>query len=473
MRTDIRKHLFLDDRLTETRQGLQRRMHPATKRGPVVLPDSPWERGRVGFYGSVLDVAGRLHMWYWAQTVRRNQTWERGLALALSEDGLTWTKPSLGLQTRDGSTDNNVVSAFGDTVSLNPNGAPDDRFVLLQPLHREQPDRGGLYVSLSGDGIHWRPQPTRLFPFVPDTQNQVQFDNRLGKWVAYLRTWTPDRCVGRVEMDDLLVPWPFRDDVTPHHIWGPEFAAVPRDEIPVVFRASPEIDGDDTDIYTPVVVEYPWAEDVYLMFPSMYAHLPPPSRGGKYGNDGHLDIHLALSRDGVSWSRPSSRPYLPLGRDVEADSCMLYMFAGIARRGDEILHYYCGYRSTHGAHPDGVESEPGAICLATQRLDGFVSMSAGPECGTLVTEPFTFRGNRLELNLATAASGSCRAEITDTQGEAIPGFALADCTRLVGNAVHAPVNWSGQTGVSRLTAAPIRLRFELRNADLFTFEFVD
>ncbi|MBT4817417.1 MAG: hypothetical protein HON70_17060, partial [Lentisphaerae bacterium] len=464
----IRKHLFIDDRLVGSCKGLSRRVHPATKRGPVVLPDAPWEEGRVGFYGSILDVDERLHMWYWAQTPRHNGTWERGLALAVSDDGMAWTKPRLGVQERCGSRDNNLVDTFGDTVSLNPNGGPDDRFVLLRPLHREEPDRGGLYVALSGDGIHWRPQEQRLFPFIPDTQNQVQFDQRLAKWVAYVRTWTPNRCVGRIEIDDLLSPWPFTDNLPPYHIWGPEFAAVPGDEIPVVFRASPDIDGPETDVYTPVVVEYPWADDVYMMFPSMYAHLPPPGRGGKYGNDGHLDVHLALSRDGITWDRPDSRPYLPLGCDGEADSCMLYMFAGTARRGDLILHYYCGYRSTHGAHPDGAEFEPGAICLATQRLDGFVSMSAGTDTGSLLTLPMIISGERLELNMATAASGSCRVEIVEATGAAIPGFALSDCEPLVGNAVHTPVRWRGSDGGLRgLNSVPVRLRFELRNADLF------
>ena len=164
MHTDIRKHLFIDDHLIERRDGLTGRVHPATKRGPVVLPESPWESGRVGFYGSVLDVQGRLHMWYWAQTPRRNKTWQRGLALALSDDGVTWTKPALGVEERRGSIANNLVGAFGDTVSLNPRGTADERFVLLCPLHREEPDRGGLYAALSGDGVHWRPHPTRLFP---------------------------------------------------------------------------------------------------------------------------------------------------------------------------------------------------------------------------------------------------------------------------------------------------------------------
>ena len=84
-----------------------------------------------------------------------------------------------------------------------------------------------------------------------DTQNQVQFDRRLGKWVASLRTWTPDRCVGRVEIDQLLTPWPYRHDAELHHIWGKGSAPVSRDEIPVVFGASPDLDGPNTDVYTP------------------------------------------------------------------------------------------------------------------------------------------------------------------------------------------------------------------------------
>jgi hypothetical protein len=465
-----RKQLLIDDALLEHCTGLQFATHAPMKRGPVVLPELASEKGRIGFYGSVADVDGTLMMWYWAQTEYRNDSWKKGLALATSRDGVEWTKPTLGLVEREGSKANNLVSTFGDTVSLNPVGPADERFVLVRPRGHTDGKSGGVYLSFSPDGIHWRNDKQRVFPFVPDTQNQVRYETGIGKWVAYVRTWHPKRCVGRIEIDDLKAPWPYRKGIEPRLLWGKDAAAVPSTEIEEALAPDPALDGPDADIYTPVAVEYPWADSVHLMFPSIYQHYPNPKQGGRYANDGVLDIHLAISRDGRAWHRPSARPYLPMGPDGAPDSRMLYMFAGLVRRGDRILHYYCGYRSTHGAHPKG-DMDPGAICLAEQRLDGFVSLRAGIDPGELETKPLVFAGRRLELNLATAATGRCTVELADENGTPIPGFTHDDCQPMRGNGVALPVGWRGEPDLGEFAGRPVRLRVRLQNADLYAFQF--
>jgi hypothetical protein len=277
--------------------------------------------------------------------------------------------------------------------------------------------------------------------------------------------------VGRIEIDDLKSPWPYDKSVVPHYIWGKQHPPVPRHDIPTVF-ATDHLDPPDSDVYTPVVVEYPWADGVYLMFPSLYQHFPEPSQGGRYANDGLLDIHLAVSRDGIRWQRPSRRPYLALGSKNEPDSKRLYMFAGMVRTGDTIHHYYGGSQLTHG-HYAAVRSlhGTGSVCHATQRLDGFVSISAGARPGELMTKPLTFAGSRLVLNLATAATGLCRVEIQDRHGTTISGFRLDDCDPIRTNDVRHVVTWRGNADVSELAGQPIRLRVCLVNADLFAFQF--
>ena len=466
-----RKQLFIDDRLIGQRHGLTFEMHPPVKHGAVIVPELPSEAGRVGPYGSVVRDGDRLMMWYWAMERRDTQKGRRALCLALSEDGHQWEKPMLGLVERGGSKENNAVPANGDTVSINPNGEAKERFVLLRAEGFGGADKGGLYLSFSGDGIHWRQHKPRLLPLLPDTQNQVQYDRRLGRWVAYVRLWDPDRRVGRIVIDDLKAPWPYDKSATPHYIWGKDHPPVPKREIPTVF-ATDELDPDDCDVYTPVVVEYPWADDVYLMFPSLYQHFPGPNDGGLYPNDGLLDIHLAVSRDAEHWARPSRRPYLGLGREDEPDSKRLYMFAGMVRTGDTIHHYYGGSQLTHG-HYSAVKSlhGTGSVCHATQRLDGFVSLQAGARRGELATAPLVFQGARLELNVATASTGLCRVEIQDDAGHPVDGYALADCHPIRGNSVSHVASWGGKSDVSALAGKSIRLRIELANADLYALQF--
>lgn len=468
-----RKQLFLDDHLLATSSGLEFRVHPPVKQGPVILPELPSEAGRVGLYGTVWPVDGELMMWYWAFERREEGRHRSGLALATSEDGINWTKPILGLVERGGSKENNLVSLSGDTVALNPHGPPDQRFVLLRPKGFKASDETGLYVAFSADGIHWREHPTRLLPLLPDTQNQVQYDERLGKWVAYLRGWNPGRCVLRAEIPDLTSPWPYDTTATPRRIWGEDHAPVPSREFPTVL-ARDEQDPPDCDIYTPVVVRYPWADEAYLMLPSFYQHFPDPKHGGRFVNDGMLDIHLAVSRDGIAWQRPSRRPYIPLGPEGSPDSRFMFMFAGLVRQGDQILHYYCGYDVTHGEYAATPSlHHKGAICLATQRLDGFVSLTARADVGTCTTLPLVFQGQALELNFATAATGLCRVALLDEQNHPLPGFGLDDCPPLRGNAIRRRVEWRDHPNLAALAEKPVRLQVELRNADLYAFQFTE
>jgi hypothetical protein len=62
-------------------------------------------------------------------------------------------------------------------------------------------------------------------------------------------------------------------------------------------------------------------------------------------------------------------------------------------------------------------------------------------------------------------------EILDQQGKPIPGFTLADCDPVFGDAIERAVTWKGSTDVSALAGQPIKLRFKLKDADLFAFQF--
>lgn len=106
------------------------------------------------------------------------------------------------------------------------------------------------------------------------------------------------------------------------------------------------------------------------------------------------------------------------------------------------------------------------------RTDGLAAVHAGYQPGELLTPPLTFTGNRLSLNLATSAAGGVKVEIQDAEGRPLPGFSLADCLELNTDDLDREVSWRGGADVAALEGQPVRLRFWLKDADLFAWQFV-
>ena len=85
-----------------------------------------------------------------------------------------------------------------------------------------------------------------------------------------------------------------------------------------------------------------------------------------------------------------------------------------------------------------------------------------------MTRPLVLKGNRLQINYATSAVGSVKVEVTDPQGNPVKGFTLDDCAELYGDEVEADVHWKS-ADVRALKGKSVRLRFVLRDADIYAF----
>ena len=468
-----RKQLFIDQRFITHSKGITLTMNPPRKVDVVLRGEHPWEAGWIGGGATIVDDNGVYKMWYRAHEVgAKAKRGRQSLCYATSTDGIRWKKPKLGLVERNGSTENNCLQLSGGMIFLDPKAPPKARYKLLQKLHWPDPERAGLYLYQSRDGLNWRLHPERLFPFVPDTNNHAFYDPLIDKYVAYVRIWNPLRKVGRIEMDDPLKPWPFTPARKPYHIWGKDKIPVPSTEVHTAISYD-DHDPEATDLYTPAVHHYPWAEDAYFAFPSTYLHFPGPPEG-KYGNDGLLDIQLAISRDGVDFERPFRQPYIALGPEGTGDSKCLYMNQGMIRRDDEIYQYYTGFFHSHGEYVDWPEHRGmGAIYRVVQRLDGFVSANADYTGGELTTPPIIFEGSQLELNFDASALGEIRVELLELSGTPLEGFSAADCEPLHGNSVHKLVVWQRQSDLSHHAGKTISLRFIMRAAKLYTFRFME
>ena len=465
-----RKHVFIDLALVEHAEGIALAVNPPRVGGVAIARDRPWEH-HLHFQTTVIDEGDRARMWYTSSVMGAGNLKSLGrFGYAESVDGRTWHKPDLGLVALNGRTDNNLIPPKPKraNVFLDPTAPPEHRYKTFG-LNLE-PEIGAIGYGTFGssDGLTFRELGCNGLRRAGDTQNMAFWDARLRRYVAYFRGFSVRedgslrRAVARWETDDLNSRdgWDLDDELNDRQIVT---------QLTIVIACDDD-DPDDMDIYTPSVVRYPGAEDVYLATLSMYHHFTPdemddvdPPR-----NDGLMDVQLAVSRDGVTWSRPDRRPYVGVDASGPA-SRMIYSAQGLVMRGDRVLQYHTAYDQSHGHKRDN--NPGGQIRWTEQRLDGFVSVDAAYAGGELLTKSFTFDGDRLELNIDASASGEARVEIQDAEGHPLEGHRLSDCDRVMGNYLRRTVSWGGNPQIAASRGSPIRLRVAMRGTKLYALKF--
>ena len=105
------------------------------------------------------------------------------------------------------------------------------------------------------------------------------------------------------------------------------------------------------------------------------------------------------------------------------------------------------------------------------RLDGFASVNAPLSGGEMITKLLIFSGTQLEINYRTGTAGSVRAEILDKAGYPIPGYSIEECHEIIGDEISRVVAWKSGVDVSKIIDQPVRLRFVLKDADLYSIRF--
>lgn len=111
-----------------------------------------------------------------------------------------------------------------------------------------------------------------------------------------------------------------------------------------------------------------------------------------------------------------------------------------------------------------------SIGLATLRLDGFASIDASYDGGTITTVPFELAGAELHVN-AKCDFGRISAELLDDGYRPIPGYAADDCIAVSADATDQVIRWRGEVAGRPLSAiaAPARIRFHLANSRLYSY----
>ncbi|MEO2014892.1 MAG: glycosyltransferase family A protein, partial [Fuerstiella sp.] len=350
---------------------------------------------------------------------------------------------------------------------------------------------GGLWAFVSPDGIHWRKLGEKPLPLAGnfDSQNVAFWDAVRGEYRAYWRDHrrgdpdVPDGRDVRTAVSKDFITWSKRQWLK----YDPSRSgATARDQ-------TDDPSGDHHQFYTNGVQSYYRAPHLLLGFPQRYSDrgwtastdaLPgldhrrklaaKRAGGGRPTRDGTAltDVMLMASRDGQQfyvWPEAFVRPGIQRAGSWWYDGgCNWYVRGLVETRSPyegappELSLYLTEKNNARG---------PARLRRHTLRLDGFASVHATLEGGQLVTRPLVFAGSRLEINFATSAAGSLRIEIQDENGQPIPGFELAECQLQYGDQLDRIVSWKSGPDVSKLAGKPIRLRVELKDANLYAMQF--
>ena len=461
-----RKQLFIDDYVVDRVDGVQRTLNQPTKYvgNPVMIPLYPWE-GRIELYGTVMrdPESGRFRIWYLGQGGMGVPSMSSGqpysihghdpknlhfsICYATSNDGIFWERPNLGLVEYQGSKDNNIalMNAAGANVFEDARETdPARRYKsLFFELHGPDgtPNMGdGVSVAFSPDGVKWtKYEQNPVITRSSDSHTLFGWDDLHGKYVSYCRPSVREgnkiRRIGRAVSDD-FVNWTVPEDVL-----------VPDDD-----------DPPGMEFYGMPVFKY---EDLYIG--QLWAYQTPPEEP-QIRFAGSIHVQLAGSRDGRVWERLGERkPFIPNGPPGSIDHWETMTAQSPVVMGDELWLYYCGTASEHG-----FTGRSGTICLAKLRLDGFVSVDAGDETGTVVTKPFLCEGDLLKIN-ASARNGMVGVAVLDESGTQHQGYSRQDCALFDGDAIKHQVTWREHSSLKELAGKTIRLKFYLRNANLYAF----
>lgn len=498
------RQLFFSDDIISWVYQITRTYHSPAKRpeNPLISRDQPWEVNpyfRGNSFNVVRDPAdGLFHCWYEDYFNFFNAGFRDGgvddrIYYARSEDGLHWEKPLTGKYEIDG-RDTNTVYSYPPHVG----GNASDAAIIIDPIetdsarkfkmiyfnrfnHMRKQRTGygtcGLNLAFSPNGIDWTPfEGNPVIPDWADDMQQVYFDPIDKKFICYGRgggrlatgyrrncwqgpvapgrpegLWGTRRRIHRVESEDLI------------H-WS---------EPVMMFDPGPE-DNLDDEFYGFI----PWrvGPNLHLGILTLFHYV-----------HNVVDNRLLYSWDGWDWNRRlMHRPFIPRGPEGSYDCYDAETGLPPIEVGDELWFYYGGGRVHHdwwvwGQHegldvPEAYDPEMAAngyhLCLAAMRRDGYVSLDATVREGMIETKPLWSEGTQLFINARCEKDGYVDVELVTNWDHEMPGCKRSDCIRFTGDSVSHPVRWNNAPNLANIHKF-FKIRFHLRNAQLYGFHFGD
>lgn len=465
-----RRELFVDHFLIDKLSGTELRLQTPRDEGIAFKFDAPWEGGFSG-YVSIVRIGDKLRAYYRGKPVaNKDGSDDEVTCCADSDDGIHWTRPDVGAYEVQGTRKNNVVLMKANSVTHNfspfldgrPGVVAEERFKAFGGTMQG----GGLMAYKSADGLHWEkmaeaPVITKAmvpYKYMFDSQNVPFWSAAEQKYLCYYRVFEDGiRRIVRSESDDFLK-------------WSP----------PVLLEyRNPDMEAPIEHLYTNQTSPYFRAPHLYV---SIAARFMP-------GRRVLTDEQAAAIKVNPGYFKDTSDAIFMTTRPVEGKAHVGFydrtFLEGFIRGGIGAQNWVSrtNYPALNVVQTGAAEmsvyvnqdyAQPTAhLRRYSMRLDGFASLHCGYAGGHMITKPVVFEGRELSLNFSTSAVGGVKVGLEDMEGNAIPGFSVEDCQMQIGNEIDRKVTWKSGTDVGALSGKPVRLRFSMKDADVFSFQFTE
>lgn len=471
-----RRELFVDRRLIDRMEGVDLTLSRPEPREVALKHDTEWE-GPFCLYHTIIKDGDDYLLYY-------RGWWDPDkpavYCVARSTDGIRFERPNIGMHEWNGSRSNNIILSeepythtFAPFIDDKPGIPVSERFKAFSRnfVGERSADGAVLNGFVSADGVEWRlmSEDPIITDGAFDSQNVGFWSPEEEQYVAYYRTFrTKDefqskatgpttnaerlRAVMRATSDD------FRT-------WQPGVLM----DYSTEGRPSPV-----EEFYINQTRPYFRAPHIYVALPARFMNKRPAITEAE-ADSVHVhktqrnecsDACFMTTRPGQTWyDRTFMEAFVrpDVGPSHWSGRCN-YPADGVVQTGPAEMSFYV---DEHYAQPGN------QLRRYSLRLDGFSSVRAPHGGGELITRPLVFSGRELEMNYATGAAGSMRVELLDENDTSIPGFSLADAVDVFGNRISGRAKWKDGVDVGRLAGTPVKLRFVMRDADLYSIRFVD
>ncbi len=493
------RQLFLDNFILDHLSGVKRELCAPQKAPEPLLSftDLPWEQVQFnpGTAGVIHDPDdGLFKMWYWQGLANDPFNTGQVLCYAESKDALHWEKPLRDdcLPFQDHTATNIVhpdISQSG--LALNHDRGDSDRKYLLvnwppKTAARRPPGSPRLSsVDASPDGIHWH-NISAESPLPHHHEQKIIWDESIQRYIGYSQYSHHQnflyrkRQIGRQESADFIN-------------WSPKEVVLSADwdaNLP------PDLEMHDMSVRK--------VGGLYIGITGEFMAEPfwQEREGHNWRDQAFCRLGLYTSRDGKRWQRVGGpEPWVDTGSPGDQD----YGFACFTPAG-ELVHNgklvipYCANPqkqswldrgSPSQMYPpeeferrrqawqarQALQGDPetkravGGLIL---REDGWAKLVPEYETGQVYTKQFVFEGDAVRVN-ADCSYGYVQVELLDPTFTPYAGFSTELCDPLTGapDQIWRTVSWQGKSDLRALWNKPVRIRFTLREASIYAFQFFE